>query len=146
WEITVSRSASAICSLTSSASSGGSAFASAADWQRCIDTVVPGFTAGRAALEPVMSYTDANCMRCGSCLQGCPTNAGKSTQNTYIHRAWARGKLELRAESPVERVVIEDRGDGLEATGVEYRDASGELQRTDAGAVVVAAGTLNTPQ
>ena len=37
-----------------------------------------------------MSYTDANCMRCGSCLQGCPTNAGKSTLNTYIHPAWAR--------------------------------------------------------
>ena len=30
------------------------------------------------------SYTDGNCMHCGSCLQGCPTNAGKSTQNTYI--------------------------------------------------------------
>jgi ferredoxin len=44
-----------------------------------------------------MSYTDENCMRCGSCLQGCPTNAGKSTLNTYIHSAWARGQLELRA-------------------------------------------------
>jgi choline dehydrogenase-like flavoprotein len=62
--------------------------------------------------------------------------------NTYIHDAWAVGKLELRAESPVERVVVEDG----EARGVEYVDAEGTLRRVDAGAVVVAAGTLNTPQ
>src|SRR3954453_14010724 len=117
-----------------------------ADWPDNVRMIAKGFQAMGSELEPVRSYTDENCMKCGSCLQGCPTNAGKSTQNTYIHRSWARGKLELRAESAVERVVIEDRGDGLEATGVEYRDASGELQRADAGAVVVAAGTLNTPQ
>ena len=81
-------------------------------------------------------------MSCGSCLQGCPTNAGKSTLNTYIHDAWAAGGLELRADARVERVVIEDG----EATGVEYVDRDGARQRVDAGAVVVAAGTLNTPQ
>jgi len=90
----------------------------------------------------VRSYTDGNCMRCGSCLQGCPTNAGKSTLNTYIHDAWAAGLLELRAGARVERVVIEDG----EATGVEYANGDGTLTRVDAGAVVVAAGTLNTPQ
>ena len=81
-------------------------------------------------------------MSCGSCLQGCPTNAGKSTLNTYIHDAWAAGRLELRADARVERVVIEDG----EAKGVEYIDADGALHRVDAGVVVVAAGTLNTPQ
>ena len=62
-----------------------------------------------------MSYTDGNCMHCGSCLQGCPTNAGKNTGNTWIADTWARGLLELRADSPVDRVVIE----GGRATGVE---------------------------
>ena len=81
-------------------------------------------------------------MSCGSCLQGCATNAGKSTLNTYIHDAWARGLLELRANAAVERVVIED----ARATGVEYVDASGERRTVRAGAVVVAAGALNTPQ
>ncbi len=33
-----------------------------------------------------------------------------------------------------------------EAKGVEYVDGDGSLRRVDAGAVVVAAGTLNTPQ
>jgi choline dehydrogenase-like flavoprotein len=81
-------------------------------------------------------------MSCGSCLQGCPTNAGKSTLNTYVHDAWAAGRLELRAEARVERVVIE----GGEARGVEYVDGDGAVRRADAGVVVVAAGTLNTPQ
>ena len=112
------------------------------DWPKSVRTVEPGFRALGAELEPVRSYTDANCMSCGSCLQGCPTNAGKSTLNTYIHDAWAAGRLELRADARVERVVIEDG----EAEGVEYVDRDGALKRVDAGAVVVAAGTLNTPQ
>jgi choline dehydrogenase-like flavoprotein len=116
------------------------------DWPKSVLTVEPGFRALGSALEPVRSYTDVNCSRCGSCLQGCPTNAGKSTLNTYIHSTWATGQLELKPNSQVERVLIEDRGSGPEAAGVEYRDAAGELHRIDAGVVVVAAGTLNTPQ
>jgi choline dehydrogenase-like flavoprotein len=97
-------------------------------------------------LEPVDSYTDPNCMKCGSCLQGCPTNAGKNTMNTYIHAATAVGKLDLRADSHVERILFEHRKGGLEATGVEYADLDGEHHTVEAGAVVVAAGALNTPQ
>ena len=66
--------------------------------------------------------------------------------NTYIHDAWARGLLELRAEAAVERVLIEDTADGPCATGVEYVDAAGDRHTVNADAVVVAAGTLNTPQ
>jgi len=112
------------------------------DWPKSVRTVETGFRALGVELEPVTAYTDANCMRCGSCLQGCPTNAGKSTMNTYIHDAWARGLLELRADSAVERVLIEDGA----ATGVEYADAAGGRHTVRARAVVVAAGTLNTPQ
>jgi choline dehydrogenase-like flavoprotein len=112
------------------------------DWPKSVHTVVPGFRALGSTLEPVMSYTDATCSRCGSCLQGCPTNAGKSTMNTYIADALVTGSLELRAEARVDRVVVENG----EAQGVEYTDADGTTHRVDAGAVVVAAGTLNTPQ
>jgi choline dehydrogenase-like flavoprotein len=112
------------------------------DWTKSVETVARGFEAVGASLHSVFSYTDENCMRCGSCLQGCPTNAGKSTQNTYIHHAWARGLLDLRANANVERVLI----DGGTATGVEYTDAAGERHVVEADAVVVAAGALNTPQ
>jgi choline dehydrogenase-like flavoprotein len=116
------------------------------DWPKSVYTVEAGFKALGHELESVRSYTDANCMRCGSCLQGCATNAGKSTMNTYIHDAWTRGLLELRANAAVERVLVEDAADGLQATGVEYVDAAGERRTVHAGAVVVAAGALNTPQ
>jgi choline dehydrogenase-like flavoprotein len=112
------------------------------DWKKSVHTVQAGFHALGAELEPVHSYTDANCSSCGSCIQGCPSNAGKSTMNTYIADALARGILELRANAQVERVLIE----GSEATGVEYVDPAGGRQTVRAGAVVVAAGALNTPQ
>ena len=115
------------------------------DWQQCVRTVIPGFEAMDAELEPVISYTDSNCMRCGSCLQGCPTNAGKSTLNTYIHPPWADGRLELMADCDVRRVVIEDRGSGAEATGVEYAGPDGSLHAVAADVIVVAAGALATP-
>jgi choline dehydrogenase-like flavoprotein len=112
------------------------------DWQKSVRTVEPAFRELDAPLTPVRSYTDSTCTSCGSCLQGCPTNSGKSTQNTYIADALAAGRLELRANARVVRVVIDDG----EAGGVEYADSGGMLRRVDAGAVVVAAGTLNTPQ
>jgi choline dehydrogenase-like flavoprotein len=115
------------------------------DWQQCIRTVEPGFKALGAELEPVISYTDYNCMRCGCCLQGCPTNAGKSTLNVFIHPPWAEGRLELRAECDVRRVVIEDDGDGPSATGVEYVDAGGATHVVSGDVVVIAAGALATP-
>ena len=117
-----------------------------ADWPGCVRTLDGGFRKLGHRLEPVHSYTDHNCMKCGSCLQGCPTNAGKSTMNTYIHAATAAGRLDLRPDSPVERVLFSEGDRGLEATGVEYRDADGERHAVEAGAVVVAAGALNTPQ
>ncbi len=115
------------------------------DWQRCVTTVIPGFTALGAELEPVRSYTDANCMRCGSCLQGCPTNAGKSTLNTYIRPACVDSGLELRAGCDVRGIMIEHRESGPEATGVQYVAPDGGSHTVDADVVVVAAGALATP-
>jgi choline dehydrogenase-like flavoprotein len=112
------------------------------DWKPCVHTVDAGFRALGTHLHPVRSYTDANCMSCGSCLQGCPTNAGKSTANTYIADALAQGLLELRAGADVERVLVED---GV-AAGVEYTDPAGTRQGVRARTVVVAGGALNTPQ
>ena len=116
------------------------------DWQKCIYTVRPGFRALGADLEPVHSYTDAECQSYGSCLQGCPTGGGKSTMNTYIAWALARGLLDLRTSAQVERVLIEDTAAGPQAVGVEYADAAGARHRVRARYVVVAAGALNTPQ
>jgi len=136
------------------------------DWEKCIHTARAGFRALGAELEPVMSYTDAKCMKYGSCLQGCPTDGGKSTMNTYIAMALGGDSLELRAGVRVERVLVE-RVDGatpagraaramranaatgndrvLRATGVEYVDAGGARHTVHSRFVVVAAGALNSP-
>lgn len=116
------------------------------DWLENTRMIARGFAAVGASLEPVLSYTDENCMKCGSCLQGCPTNAGKSTQNTYISVPWAHGELELRAECHVERVLIDEVRGGLEAHGVAYTDARGTAHAVGADIVVVAGGALRTPQ
>jgi choline dehydrogenase-like flavoprotein len=112
------------------------------DWKQCLRTARAGFEALGIELEPVHAYTDENCMQCGSCLQGCPTNAGKSTLNTYIHRNWVPGRLSLRADCFVDRVLISNE----EATGVEYLDASGARHVVEADVVVAACGALATPQ
>ncbi len=65
-------------------------------------------TALGASFEPVRSYTDHNCTRCGSCLQGCPTNAGKSVLNTVIAPALGRDEIRLRTRTTAERVLISD--------------------------------------
>ncbi len=114
------------------------------DWEKSVYTAQAGFRALGADLEPVQSYTDANCMRYGSCLQGCPTDAGKSTMNTYIARALASCPLELRTGVKVERVLVEDTPDGRRAVGVEYVDEGGNRHQARAPIVVAAAGALNT--
>ena len=119
------------------------------DWGKCIDTVQTGFRALGADLEPVHSYTDAKCEKYGSCLQGCPSDGGKSTMNTYIANALARGGsrgLELRANTRVERLLVENSAAGRRAVGAEYVDGRGERHSVRARFVVVAAGALNTPQ
>jgi choline dehydrogenase-like flavoprotein len=118
------------------------------DWdlKPCVQTIKRGFDAVGATLEPVRMYTDENCMQCGSCLQGCPTNAGKSTLNTYIQRNLSTGALALRAGAAVQRILIENRGSGPEATGVEYLEPDGSRRRVDADVVVAACGSLRTPQ
>jgi len=112
------------------------------NWRSCVRTAAAGFEALGYELEPVDAYTDENCMQCGSCLQGCPTNAGKSTLNTYIHSNWVAGRLQLRPECWASRVLIRNE----EAAGVEYVDASGASHVVEADAVVVACGALGTPQ
>lgn len=115
------------------------------DWRPMVHVAERGFEALGHSLHAVDSATDHSCMSCGSCIQGCPTNAGRSTMNVYIHPSWAEGRLELRDRCEVTRVAIEDRGSGPEATGVEYTDAAGERQAVEADAVVVACGSLATP-
>lgn len=116
------------------------------DWEKCVYTAQAGFSALGAELEPVNSYTDPNCAKYGSCMQGCPNDAGKSTMNTYISRALGRCPLDLRSGVRAERVLIEDSPSGRRVVGVEYFDADGAAHQARAPYVVAACGALNTAQ
>ena len=86
-------------------------------------------------------------MKCGSCLQGCPDQR-RQEHDEHLHPRGHRGR---QARPPGglagrARPLRGPRRRGLEATGVEYTDAEGGSHTIEAGAVVVAAGALNTPQ
>lgn len=108
-----------------------------ADWPASVHTVRRGFQALGSDLAPVESYTDYNCTRCGSCLQGCPTNAGKNALNTWIAPALARGEIRLATGVQVSSVLVS----GGRVYGVAHE---GGMVR--APVVVLAGGALNTPQ
>ncbi|HWC78494.1 MAG TPA: GMC family oxidoreductase [Pseudonocardiaceae bacterium] len=116
------------------------------DWTPSVHRVNAGFTALGAPLAPVRSYTDHNCSRCGSCLQGCPTNAGRSTLNTFLTPVLRTGKLAMRTRREVTRVRIERGGGRPRVSGVDHRHAGGRTGTVRARLVVLAAGALRTPQ
>jgi choline dehydrogenase-like flavoprotein len=77
----------------------------------------------------------------GLCCFGCPTDAKRSTNVSYVPLALRAG-AQLVTGAKVERVVLE----GGRAAGVEVRVVGGERTlRVRARATVVACGTLATP-
>jgi choline dehydrogenase-like flavoprotein len=71
----------------------------------------------------------------------CPNNAKNGTQNTVIPRALATGLCELRTNSIVSEVVVDDHG---RARGVKYFDASDRAHYQTADLVVVAGAAIET--
>ena len=116
-----------------------------ADWTPSVHTVAAGFTELGACLEPVRSYTDHTCGRCGSCTTGCPTNAGRDTWNTYLAPALGRGEIRLLTNRTVTQVLLST-SSTPRVTGVRYRNPDGSSGEVAAPVVVLAAGSLNTPQ
>ncbi|SHN41887.1 FAD-dependent oxidoreductase [Cryptosporangium aurantiacum] len=114
-----------------------------ADWTPSVHRLAAGFGALDATLEPVRSYTDHNCTRCGACLTGCPSNAGKSALNAFLAPALARGEVRVRTHRTVEEVLLAD--GGTRAVGVAYRGQDGRRAEVHAPVVVLAAGALQTP-
>lgn len=71
----------------------------------------------------------------------CPNNAKNGTQNTVIPKALATGNCELRTNSIVSEVVVDDHG---RARGVKYFDASDRAHYQTADLVVVAGAAIET--
>ncbi|WP_340541084.1 GMC family oxidoreductase [Nocardioides sp. GXZ039] len=118
-----------------------------ADWTPGVHVVEKGFQSLGHELHPVPSYTNSDCESCGSCTAGCPTNSGSTTLNRYIHGAVVRGQLKVAAETRVVQILTEADGDrGRRAIGVVAVGPDGVERTIESSIVVLAAGSLVTPQ
>jgi gluconate 2-dehydrogenase alpha chain len=81
-----------------------------------------------------------SCFYCGFCTRyGCEVGAKASALVTHIPAAMATGKYELRPDSYVYRIDVDDKG---MATGVSYIDPAGRQQFQPADTVIVSAFPL----
>ena len=82
------------------------------------------------------------CVHRSNCVGfACPIDAKNGTQNTVIPVALATGHCELRTESVVSEINVDDHG---RAKGVKYFDAAGRLHVQTADVVVVSASATET--
>ncbi len=82
------------------------------------------------------------CIHMRTCVGfACPVDAKCGTQNTVIPVALATGHCQLRTESVVSEILVDDRG---RAQGVKYFDASGKRNIQTADLVVVSASATET--
>lgn len=96
------------------------------------------------AINSVFYRNRPACVQCGLCGGfGCEVQAKSSSVWTVIPEAEATGRCEVRSESYVFRIGMNDKG---RATGVHYFDAKKKEQFQKARAVVVCANGGETPR
>lgn len=84
------------------------------------------------------------CMYGGACrAYGCMINAKATTFSVSIPRALATGNLDLRPDSMVYELPVDSSG---HVTGARYLDAQGRQQEVRAKRVILAGGSIGTPQ
>jgi len=84
------------------------------------------------------------CIRMRTCCGfACPVNAKCGTQNTVIPMAIESGNCELRINSVVTEIVVNEQG---KITGVNYFDDKNRKQTQTADVVVIAASATETPR
>jgi choline dehydrogenase-like flavoprotein len=83
------------------------------------------------------------CLRAGVCMFGCAAEAKSSIDVTYVPKAEATGRVELRTECVAREITVDDEG---RARSVVYLDAGGREHQVFARAVVLAASAIETPR
>jgi choline dehydrogenase-like flavoprotein len=83
------------------------------------------------------------CVQCGECEYGCMTGARGSVDVTYIPKAEATGKVQIRPECVVTRIETDANG---KAKSVVYFDKNGMEYEQKAKIIIVSAGTVQTPR
>ncbi|MEK6763152.1 MAG: GMC family oxidoreductase [Nitrospirota bacterium] len=85
----------------------------------------------------------AACMRAGVCGLGCKVKAKSSIDVTYIPKAEATGRVEVRTYCQAREITV---GDDRKVRSVVYFDAAGREHEITARAFVVAGNAVETPR
>jgi choline dehydrogenase-like flavoprotein len=83
------------------------------------------------------------CNQCGGCAKGCPRRDKGSVDQTFVPKALASGRCEIRARATVTR-LLHNRLRVVQ--GVEYVDENGRKQQAMGRCVVLACGAVETPR
>jgi choline dehydrogenase-like flavoprotein len=83
------------------------------------------------------------CNYCGGCTRGCPRRDKGSADVTFIARAVAGGRCEVRPSTTLLRIV---RGRGARIDAVEVVDGTGRRRRLPTRRLVLACGAIETPR
>jgi choline dehydrogenase-like flavoprotein len=83
------------------------------------------------------------CIECGTCGMGCLIGAKASIDVSYVRKAEATGRVEIRTHSMAREITV---GQDGKARSVIYFDSEGREQEIKARAVVVAGNAVETPR
>ena len=83
------------------------------------------------------------CVGAGVCSMGCLISAKSSMDVTYVRKAEATGRVDLRTESMAREIEVDATG---RASAVVYIDAEGREHRVRGKAIVVAGNAVETPR
>ena len=83
------------------------------------------------------------CNYCNNCNRGCPRTDKGSVDVTFLRKARASKRCEIKTESPVINIQA---GASDTVTGVQYRDREGNDHEVFGKAIIVATGAIQTPR
>ena len=83
------------------------------------------------------------CVGAGTCHMGCLISAKSSMDVTYVRKAEATGRVDIRTEGMAREVEVDGSG---KARAVVYIDKAGRNQRVSGRAIVVAGNAVETPR
>lgn len=83
-----------------------------------------------------------SCNYCGGCTHGCPRRDKGSSDVTFIAKAKASGRCDVRAETTLVRIVR----DGQRVAAIDVVDAGGGRGRVATPRLVLACGAIETPR
>lgn len=83
------------------------------------------------------------CVHCGRCMFGCMVRSKSSADVTFIAKAEATGKVEIRPESVVTQIRTDSGG---KANSVFYVDKNGLEHEQEANVIIISAGSIQSPR